>query len=131
MANRVNEDAANAIRAAVENRIPSPTAAELAQNTIWTAADEVEGWHRIKGGVAGMITDEEKKIAVHEKQIALLRENIAVAYQPALDDITASLRLIDRAFSRGDLDGVLSKSGDRAATDKVITREKLRRAKKA
>ena len=130
LANRVNEDERAAIRAAIEKRIPSPTAAELTQNTVWTAADEVEGWRHAKGTVAGMVAAEEKKIAECEASLTLHRENIAVAYQPALDDITASLRQIERAALKGDLDGVLSKSGDRAALDDVITREMFRRATK-
>jgi hypothetical protein len=130
LANRVNEDERAAIRAAIEKRIPSPTAAELVQNRVWTAADEVEGWRRAKGGAAGIIASEEKQIAECEASLALLKENIAVAYQPALDDITASLRQIERAYMNGDLDGVLSKSGERAALADAITREMFRRAKR-
>jgi hypothetical protein len=77
-----------------------------------------------------MIAFEEKRIAVHEEQIAGLRENIAVAYQPVLDLITAGFRQIERAAMHGDLDSVLSKSGERAALDDTIGREMFRRAKR-
>jgi hypothetical protein len=121
LANRISADDAAKVRASVQERIPRPSPEDIEQVEAWNASQEAGRWETLRDHYQGLIDDEQKRIAAHEKHIEKARGWIAVT-EPVINEINSNVRKIQQRAASGDRSFVkVSAEGRAKATQSLLS----------